>query len=120
MPHDREHLLLTAREAVTAGMRVPAGEQRMLAALEVIRDDVCSCGPETIWVALIEHSIDTIRPFLAVYADELPISDRPRETCGPAADSLPLDPRQRRLRPRQRGRLHGGCSPSTTGSARPP
>lgn len=70
MPGDREQLLSVAREVVSAGLRAPSVEDRTLAALLAIREHVAPSQMEAFWVALIEHSINTISPFLAVYGDE--------------------------------------------------
>lgn len=40
MHQDRDHLLLIARDVVSAAMGVPAGEDRMLVALQAIMQQV--------------------------------------------------------------------------------
>ena len=92
MYEDRDQLLLIARDVVSTAMDVPAGEDRMLVALEAIVRQVGPSRIDAFWVALIEHSIETVRPFLAVYGDELLAAQRhdddPEE---PALPDRPVD-----------------------------
>jgi len=79
MPGDREYLLPVAREVVSAGLQAPAGEGRTLATLLAIREHVAPSQMDEFWVALIEHSVNTLQPFLAVYGDELRAGPRPHD-----------------------------------------
>jgi hypothetical protein len=78
MYRDRDQLLLIARNVVSTAMDVPAGEDRMLVALQAIVQQVEPGRLDAFWVALIEHSMETVRPFLAVYGDEL-LADQKHE-----------------------------------------
>src|SRR3712207_8742640 len=60
----RSQLLLIARDVVSSAMDVPAGEDRTLAALQAIVQQVGPSRIDAFWVALIEHSMETVRPFL--------------------------------------------------------
>lgn len=70
MYEDREQRLLIAQNAVSVAMDVPAGEDRILVALQAILQQVAPSRIDAFWVALIERSMETVRPFLAVYGDE--------------------------------------------------
>ncbi len=45
---------------------------------------------EQFWVALIEYSLDTVRPFLAVYGDELITETRSGDPSGQQVADLPI------------------------------
>lgn len=79
MYEDRDQLPFVARDVVTVGLRVSGDEQRTLVALGAIAEHVAPSQMDSFCVALIEHIINTVRPFLAVYGDELtgPEVDRP-------------------------------------------
>ncbi|MEO6082703.1 MAG: hypothetical protein ABIQ18_06315 [Umezawaea sp.] len=91
MPGDREHLLSVARDVVSAGLRAPAGQERTHAALLAIRERVAPPRMDAFWVALIEHSINTLSPFLAVHGDELATQRGPSERAESTTANLPLD-----------------------------
>ena len=91
MPEDRVHLLSVARDVVLAGLRAPAGQGRTVAALLAIREHVAPPQLDAFWVALIEHSINTIGPFLAVYGDEFAAKPGPIERAESATVNLPLN-----------------------------
>ncbi|KOV87580.1 hypothetical protein [Nocardia sp. NRRL S-836] len=92
MYEDRDQLLRIARDVVVTAMEVPVGEDRMLVALEAIVRQVGPSRIDAFWVALIEHSMEAVRPFLAVYGDELLAAqkhdDDPEE---PASLGRPVD-----------------------------
>lgn len=75
---DQAQLRLAARHAVSAGQQT-TGEDRTLAALTAVRDLVPRHQMEQFWVALIEHSVNTLRPFLSVYGDEFRTGPRPHD-----------------------------------------
>lgn len=68
---DDEDLRFTARDVVSTALSAPAGQERAVAVLLAVRDRVAPARMDDFWVALIEHSVDILRPFLAVYGDEL-------------------------------------------------
>ncbi|MCK2245436.1 MULTISPECIES: hypothetical protein [unclassified Crossiella] len=80
-----------AREVVSAGLRAPREQDRTTAALLAIREHVAPEQIEAFWVALIEHTINTISTFLAVYGDEVATRRTPDAPSGPVAQNLPLD-----------------------------
>jgi hypothetical protein len=86
---DREQLLLAARRAVSEGLQA-AGEDRKRVALTTVRDLVPPHQMEQFWVALIEHSIDTLRPFIAVYGDEFTPGTPSGDPAGHQVTELPL------------------------------
>lgn len=92
MYEDRDQLLLIARDVVSTAMDVPAGEDRMLVALQAIVQQVGPSRIDAFWVALIEHSVETVRPFLAVYGDELLAAQKHEDDPSePASPDRPVD-----------------------------
>ena len=92
MYEDRDQLLLIARDVVSTAMCVPAGEDRVLVALQAIVQQVVPPRIDAFWVALIEHSMETVRPFLAVHGDELLArQERGDDLRESAAPDRPLD-----------------------------